>query len=251
MRGTRRASPWTGNNAPTGGVILPSSSWCPVPQGFIPYQPERFDADDETSRAEAFRDWMDGRRSVRMFDPTRDVSKETIAAILETAGTAPSGAHKQPWTFVAIRSAELKQKIRAATEEQEKRFYDELITDEWRRDLEPLGTDFVKTHLTDAPWVIVVFSHDYELGDNEEKLKNYYVTESVGIACGFLLAAIRQAGLCSLTHTPSPMTYLRDLLGRPSNERTFLVVPVGHAHPDCTVPDLRRKTLDEFVVWKD
>lgn len=218
---------------------------------FVPYQPERFTPEEETRRAERFRDWMDGRRTVRAFDPSRPVPKETIAAILESAGTAPSGAHKQPWTFVAISSAELKQKIRSATEAQERDFYESVITDEWRADLEPLGTDFQKTHITDAPWLIIVFAQDYALAPDGTKSKHYYVSESVGIACGFLLAAIREAGLCSLTHTPSPMGYLRDVLGRPANERTFLVVPVGHAAPDCTVPDLSRKSLDEFVVWKE
>lgn len=218
-------------------------------QGFVPYRPESFTPEEETARAERFRDWLDGRRTVRAFDPDRDVDQATIAAILETAGSAPSGAHKQPWTFVAVRSADLKQKIRAATEAQEKEFYDERITPEWAADLAPLGTDFVKEHITDAPWLIVVFAQDYAVDADGKKHKHYYVTESVGIACGFLLAAIREAGLCSLTHTPSPMTYLRDLLGRPANERTYLVVPVGHAADDCEVPDLSRKPLDDFVVW--
>lgn len=217
---------------------------------FVPYRPESFDEATTLERASAFWNWMEGRRTVRDFDPNRDVSKATMEQILEVAGSAPSGAHKQPWTYVAIRSEDLKQKIRAATEAQEKEFYEEKITDEWRADLEPLGTDFEKTHLTDAPWIVVVFAQDYALDEAGQKSKHYYVNESVGISVGFFLAAVRQAGLVSLTHTPSPMNYLRDLLERPKNERTFLVLPVGYAAADCTVPDLSRRPLDQFVVWK-
>ncbi len=185
-----------------------------------------------------------------MFDPKRPVAKEVMEEILLAAGTAPSGAHKQPWTFVAISGADLKARIREATEEQERRFYDEVAPDEWLADLEPLGTDFQKAHITDAPWLVVVFAQDYQLDDDGTKSKHYYVNESVGIACGFLLAAVRRAGLASLTHTPSPMTYLRDLLGRPKNERTFLVLPIGYPAADCEVPDLDRKPLDAFVEWR-
>lgn len=217
---------------------------------FVPYHPDAPSAEESLTAVRAFREHMDGRRTVRMFDPDRPVSREVIEEILTVAGSAPSGAHKQPWTFVAVSDPALKQQIRQATEEQEKRFYDELAPDEWLRDLAPLGTDFHKAHITDAPWLIVVFAQDYALATDGAKSKHYYVQESVGIACGFLLAAIRQAGLCALTHTPSPMGYLRDLLGRPANERTYLVVPVGYAAPDCTVPDLARKPLDRFAVWK-
>lgn len=193
---------------------------------------------------------MDGRRTVRDFDPERPVSREVMEEILTVAGSAPSGAHKQPWTFVAIESAELKQQIRAACEQQEKEFYESRITDEWRADLEPLGTDFVKEHITDAPWVVVLFAQRYGVDADGQKHKHYYVPESVGIAAGFFLAAVRQAGLCSLTHTPSPMGFLREILGRPENEEAFLLLPVGYAAADCKVPDLERKPLDEFVVWK-
>lgn len=226
----------------------------PAPR-FVPYRPETPDPDESLRRATAFRELMDGRRTVRMFDPDRPVPQAVIEEILTVAGSAPSGAHKQPWTFVAVSDPAMKARIRAAAEEQERRFYDDLAPDEWLRDLAPLGTDFHKAHLTDAPWLLVVFAQDYALGvdedGNEGRVgKHYYVNESVGIACGFLLAAVRHAGLVALTHTPSPMHFLRDILGRPKNERTYLVVPVGYPAPDCVVPDLRRKGVDEFVEWK-
>ena len=221
-----------------------------APHAFVPYAPESFDEETTLARASDFWNWMEGRRTVREFDGSRDVSQEVMEQILEVAGSAPSGAHKQPWTYVAIRTDALKAKVREATEAQEKEFYENVITPEWRADLEPLGTDFEKSHLTDAPWIIVVFAQDYAIDENGDKKKHYYVNESVGISVGFFLAAVRQAGLVSLTHTPSPMTYLRDLLGRPKNERTFLVLPVGYAAEDCEVPDLERKPLEEFVTWK-
>jgi nitroreductase len=216
----------------------------------VPYLPDTPEHAASLRRVRAFRKDMDGRRTVRMFDAERPVSRSVIAEILAVAGSAPSGAHKQPWTFVAVADPALKRRIRAATEKQERRFYDELAPEEWLRDLQPLGTDFRKTHITDAPWLIAVFAQDYALDADGSKHKHYYVNESVGIACGFLLAAVRRAGLVALTHTPSPMAYLRDMLGRPKNERTYLVVPVGYPAPDCTVPDLRRKPLDEFVQWR-
>jgi iodotyrosine deiodinase len=218
--------------------------------GFTAYRQEAFTPAETEARATVFWNWMQGRRTVREFDPTRDVSRAAMEQILEVAGSAPSGAHKQPWTYVAIRSADLKQKIRDATEAQEKEFYESKITAEWKSDLDPLGTDFEKTHLTDAPWIVVVFAQDYAVDSDGAKHKHYYVNESVGISVGFFLAAVRQAGLVSLTHTPSPMNYLRDLLGRPKNEHTYLVLPVGYAAEDCMVPDLARKSLDEFVIWK-
>lgn len=217
---------------------------------FVPYHPEHVLPEDGLAQVRAFRARMDGRRTVRMFDPDRPVPRETIEEILTIAGSAPSGAHKQPWTFVAVSDPDLKQKIRDATEAQEKEFYASIITPQWRADLEPLGTDFHKEHITDAPYLIVVFAQDYALDADGSKSKHYYVNESVGIACGFLLAAVREAGLVALTHTPSPMKFLQDLLERPVNERTYLVIPVGYPHPDCQVPDLRRKELAEFTVWK-
>lgn len=217
---------------------------------FVPYRPDVVSPEDSLAAVRAFREHMDGRRTVRAFDPYRPVSREVMEEILTVAGSAPSGAHKQPWTFVAIESAELKQKIREACEAQEKEFYESRITDEWRKDLAPLGTDFVKEHITDAPWVVVMFAQRWGVDADGAKHKHYYVPESAGIAAGFFLTAVRQAGLCSLTHTPSPMGFLREILGRPDNEEAFLLLPVGYAAPNSTVPDLRRKALDEFVVWK-
>lgn len=217
---------------------------------FIPYHDEDLGAEEAGARLAAFRHMMDGRRTVRRFDPDRPVPQDVMAGILHVAGTAPSGAHKQPWTFVAVSDPELKRRIRAACEEQERRFYGEVAPETWLADLAPLGTDWHKTHLTDAPWVVVLFAQDHGVDAAGNKSKHYYVQESVGIAAGFFLAAVRAAGLASLTHTPSPMGFLRDLLGRPANERAYLVLPVGYADPDCMVPDLARKGEADFVVWR-
>lgn len=217
---------------------------------FVPYRTEHVPSEEGLRRVRAFRASMDGRRTVRMFSQ-EPVPRAIMAEILTVAGSAPSGAHKQPWTFVAVSDMATKRRIRAAAEEQERRFYDELAPEEWLEDLAPLGTDWEKHHLTDAPWVVVLFAEDWGVDADGRKRKHYYVNESVGIAAGFFLAAVRQAGLVSLTHTPSPMGFLRDVLDRPKNERAYLVLPVGHAAPDAQVPDLARKPLDRFVVWKE
>jgi nitroreductase len=216
----------------------------------VPYRPQRPTPEESLAGATAFLESMQGRRSVRMFSSDA-VSRTVIQQILAAAGTAPSGAHKQPWTFVAVADAETKRRIRQAAEQEERRFYQELAPQEWLRDLAPLGTDWHKTHLTDAPWAVIVFAQDYALGPDGSRGKHYYVNESVGIAVGFLLAAVRAAGLVALTHTPSPMGFLGTLLDRPANERAYLVIPIGHAAPDCRVPDLRRKPLAEFTVFKE
>lgn len=217
--------------------------------GFIPYRPQRHAEPDMLARVASFRDLMAGRRTVRRFS-TDPVPRRAIELILEVAGTAPSGAHKQPWTFVAVGDAATKQAIREAAEAEEKRFYSGLAPQAWLDDLAPLGTDWVKSHVTDAPWLIVVFAQDYSVDAHGQRGKHYYVNESVGIAVGFLLAAVRQAGLVALTHTPSPMGFLKEVLGRPANERAYLLIPVGYPHPECTVPDLRRKSLPEFTQWR-
>lgn len=217
---------------------------------FVPYRPDRYAPGDTARRAIQFRALMDGRRTVRMF-ATDDVPRDVIEELLRTAASAPSGAHKQPWTFVAVRNADLKRRIRDAAEREERNFYSGLAPQEWLDDLAPLGTDYVKTHLTEAPWIIIVFAQDYALSSDGTKRKHYYVAESVGIACGFLLAAIRNAGLCALTHTPSPMKFLAELLGRPRNEHAYLVIPVGYAAKDAVVPDLKRKRLDQVAVWME
>ncbi len=189
------------------------------------------------------------RRSVRFFSPD-PVPQQAIEDAIRIAGTAPSGAHKQPWQFVAISDPELKARIRVAAEAEEKEFYERRVTEDWREDLKPFGTDFIKTHLTEAPWIIVVFREDYRIGADGERQKNYYMTESVGIAVGFLIQALHRAGLATLTHTPAPMTFLREVCGRPISEKPFVLMPVGYPAADCVVPDLQRKPLEEIAVFK-
>lgn len=176
-----------------------------------------------------------------------EVPREAIELALKIAGTAPSGAHCQPWHFVAISDSRTKALIRAAAEAEEREFYEKKAPKEWLEALAPLGTDFVKEHLTAAPWLIVVFRRDYDLLPSGARRKNYYMTESVGIAVGFLIQALHRAGLATLTHTPAPMTFLRGLCGRPENEKPFLILPVGYPAEGCTVPDLGRKSLVEIA----
>lgn len=201
------------------------------------------------ARSRAFRDLLAGRRSVRRF--SRDpFPREVLESCLEAAGSAPSGANKQPWTFVVVADPAVKRQIREAAEEAERRFYETLAPEEWLRDLAPLGTDWVKEHLTDAPYLVVVFAQDYGLDAAGNRSKHYYVNESVGIAVGFFLAALRGAGLCALTHTPAPMGFLKKVLGRPENERAYVLIPVGYAAEDARVPDIRRRLPSESIVWR-
>lgn len=190
---------------------------------------------------------MNSRRSVRQFS-NAPVPKEVIENLILTASTAPSGAHKQPWTFVAISNPGLKHRIRELAEREEKKNYEERMSDEWLNDIASLGTDWNKEFIDTAPWIIVVFRRLYDLEGSGRK-KNYYVTESVGIASGFLLAAIHQAGLVSLTHTPSPMNFLGQILERPENEKPFLLIPVGYPAADAMVPDIHRRGLEEVAVF--
>jgi nitroreductase len=214
----------------------------------VPYRPARVPAEEVARRMAEEVEVARGRRSVRSF--SRDpVPQEVIEGAIRVAGTAPSGAHRQPWHFVALSDPEEKARLRAAAEEEERRFYEERAPAEWLEALAPLGTDAVKTHLTDAPWVVVVFRRDWEERDGR-RLANYYVSESVGIAVGMFLAAVHRAGLVALTHTPSPMVFLRDLCGRPVNEKAYVVIPVGYAAEDCVVPDLQRKELDEIATFR-
>ena len=199
-------------------------------------------------RAEAFYHDLDRRRSVRDFSD-RPVPRRLIELAIRTASTAPSGAHKQPWTFVAVHNAEVKRRIREAAEEEERAFYDERATDEWLDALAPIGTDWRKPFLETAPWIVVLFAQSYGLGPDGEKEKHYYVQESCGIAAGFFIAALHRMGLATLTHTPSPMKFLNDLLGRPKHERPYILFPVGYPSDDATVPDLERKPLSEVAVW--
>lgn len=190
---------------------------------------------------------MDKRRSVRTFSDA-SVPKEVIDHIILTASSAPSGAHKQPWTFCAISNPKLKKAIREAAEKEEYDNYHGRMSDDWLQDLAPLRTDWHKPFLEIAPWLIVLFRKVYDLEEGQ-KVKNYYVSESVGIAAGFLLSAIHQAGLVSLTHTPSPMNFLQKLLDRPENEKPFLLIPVGYPQPDVEVPNLKRKSLEDVAVF--
>ena len=194
-----------------------------------------------------FYESMNQRRTVREIS-SEPIEKFIINRLIQTASTAPSGAHKQPWTFCAISSPALKKEIRIAAESEEKESYDHRMSDRWLNDLKPMATDWQKPFLEDAPWLIVVFKQVYEL-ENNEKQNNYYVNESVGIACGLLITAIHQAGLATLTHTPSPMTFLTKILDRPKNERPFLLLPVGYAAKHAYVPDLKRKLLKDVAVY--
>lgn len=198
------------------------------------------------ARAASFRAEMTQRRSVRFFAPD-PVPPGVVQDCIATAAQAPSGANKQPWTFVLVTEPALKSKIRAAAEEEERAFYGGRAPERWLADLAPLGTTASKPFLEIAPALIVVFAQKYGEGPQE---KHYYVQESVGIACGFLLAALHHAGLATLTHTPSPMGFLQALLGRPANERPYLLIPVGWPTEDCEVPHISRKSIDEVLIEK-
>ncbi len=214
---------------------------------FIPYTPMILTDEESLNTSQSFYNKMNERRTVRHFS-NRSVPREIIENLIKTAGTAPSGAHKQPWTFCAIQDPELKKKIRIAAEDEEYENYHGRMPQEWIDDLAPLGTDWRKEFLEIAPWLIVVFRKSTEL-KNGKATKNYYVQESVGIACGFLLAAIHNAGLISLTHTPSPMNFLQKILNRPAYEKPYLIIPMGYAAEDAMVPDLFRKGIEEISVW--
>lgn len=215
---------------------------------FIDYKKETFGPEEMFTRSQWFYEWMDKRRTVRDFSD-RPVPREVIENILRTASTAPSGAHKQPWTFCVVQDPGLKKQIRDAAEKEEKESYEGRMPGEWLRDLAPLGTDWHKPFLETAPYLLVVFKRIYETELGGHKHNNYYVSESVGIACGFLLAAIHHAGLAALTHTPSPMNFLARILKRPENEKPFLLVPVGYPAASCRVPDLQRKSLEKIMDW--
>jgi nitroreductase len=215
---------------------------------FINYKKAGYGAEEMLERSKAFYAWANERRTCRDISE-KPVGKEVIENILLTASTAPSGAHKQPWTFCVISNPDVKKAIREAAEEEEYKSYAGRMSKEWLEDLAPIGTDWQKPFLTEAPWLIIVFRRSYETTENSEKHQNYYVQESCGIACGFLLAAIHDAGLVAITHTPSPMGFLTKLLQRPENEKPYLLVPVGYAKEEALVPDLNRKNLDDMSVW--
>lgn len=215
---------------------------------FIPYQAQSFTSEESLERSEAFYDFMQTRRSVREFssDP---VDRRVIENIIKTAGTAPSGAHKQPWSFCAVSNQELKSAIRKMAEEEEFVNYNGRMSEEWLKDLEPFGTDHIKPFIENAPYLIIVFKKSYGLDEEGGKTKNYYVNESVGIAVGMLLSAIHNAGLVALTHTPSPMNFLEKALKRPSNEKAFLNIPVGYPKQGVMVPDIQRKPLEDIGIF--
>ncbi len=190
---------------------------------------------------------MLARRSVRQFSP-EPVPSSLVEDAITVAASAPSGAHAQPWTFVMVTDAAVRSRLRAAAEAEEHISYQRRMPADWQRALRRLGTDEVKAHLTDAPHLVVVFAHAHYAGPNGYRRKYYYVNESVGVACGFLLSALQVAGLAALTHTPSPMRFLNEVLGRPLHERPYLVIPVGYPAAGATVPDLRRKPLSEVLV---
>ncbi|MEU4205702.1 nitroreductase family protein [Streptomyces sp. NPDC045470] len=231
-------------------MSTPTRNWTPThgdPYRSVPYHPERMPAGESLARAADLRERMDRRRTVRQFsaDP---VPEQVVRDAIACAATAPSGAHQQPWTFVLVKNPEVRQRIREAAEEEERVSYAGRLGEEWLAALRPLGTDEIKPHLTDAPHLIVVFQQRYWLGPDGSKHKHYYVDESVGIAVGMLLSALHLSGLSALVHTPSPMRFLQEVLGRPANEKAFAVIPVGYPARDCRVPDLVRKTLDQVLV---
>jgi iodotyrosine deiodinase len=211
----------------------------------VPYRPPVVPAEEGARNLEQDYEIARNRRSVRQFSP-RDVPREMIENAIRIAGTAPSGAHRQPWHFVAIQNSEFKRQIRIKVEAEEREFYEKRATTEWLDALSPLGTDFVKDHITTAPWVVIVFRRDYDELPDGGRLKNYYMTESVGISVGFFIQALHRAGLATLTHTPAPMTFLRELCQRPLNEKPFVLIPIGYPADDCEVPDIKRKSLDQI-----
>lgn len=221
----------------------------PPPAAFVPLDFEALPPDVMQDRARAFYREMNRRRTTRHFSPV-PVPRELIEFAIRTAGTAPSGAHQQPWTFVAIADPTLKARIREAAEAEEHGFYHGRAPADWIDALAALGTDEHKTHLTDAPWIVILFRQAFGLDDAKKKRTFYYTQESCGIAAGFFIAAVHRMGLVTLTHTPNPMGFLGELLGRPANEKAMLVMPVGYPADGAKVPDLARKGLDEIAVWK-
>ena len=215
----------------------------------VPYAPERLSEAEMARRAADFEERMDRRRSVRFFrdDP---VPRSLVEAAVRTASTAPSGAHRQPWTFVLVSDPSLKKEIRIAAEAEEHRSYEGgRMPGEWRKALEPIGTSWRKPYLETAPWLAVLFAQQHGWNPDGTRRKNYYVSESCGIAAGLFIAALHNMGLSTLTHTPSPMAFLRDILGRPREEKPFVLFPIGYPSEDCTVPDLSRKPLSEVSVF--
>ncbi len=214
----------------------------------IRYSHVHYKPGEMVERSDKFFQWLETRRSVRDFSD-KPVPREVIENIIKSASTAPSGAHKQPWTFCIISNPKLKSQIRKAAEKEEYESYHNRMSDSWLKDLQPLATDWNKPFLEEAPYLIIVYKKAFDNGENGEKLNNYYVNESVGLAAGMLITAIHDAGLVTLTHTPSPMNFLSKILDRPANERPFLLLPVGYEAEEVYVPDNHRKGLDDMAVF--
>ena len=217
-------------------------------KGFIKLEYEAPTADVMSQQSATFLSLMQQRRTVRDFS-TNDVPESVIKNAIATAATAPSGANMQPWHFVAVSNAETKRNIRIAAEEEERALYEHRASKEWLDALAPIGTDANKPFLETAPWLIAIFSQKFTIDSEGKKHKNYYTPESVGIATGFLIAALHSAGLATLTHTPSPMTFLRTTLGRPDHEKPFLLLVTGYPSEDAMVPDITRKPLDNILSF--
>ena len=215
---------------------------------FTPYSRPYVDQDSMQEICETEFSFMNERRTVRDFSD-KPIAREIIEKIVQIASTAPSGANKQPWTYCLVQNADIKKEIRQAAEKEERENYESRMSEEWKEDIAHLGTDWNKPFLEIAPWLIIVFKKAYDLNDDGSQSKNYYVNESVGLSCGFLLAAIHKAGLVALTHTPSPMNFLSKILNRPSNERPFLLIPVGYPAHDAKVPDISRKPISEIIEY--
>ena len=215
---------------------------------FIQYEKANYNTDEMLERSSSFKEWMNARRTCRDFSD-KPVDKAVIENIITAASTAPSGAHKQPWTFCVVSNAEIKKQIRIEAEKEEFESYNGRMPEAWKKDLLPLQTDWKKEFLETAPFLIIVFKKSYDFNAEGKKTNTYYANESCGIACGFLLAAIHNAGLVALTHTPSPMNFLCKILKRPVNEKPFLLIPVGYAADECWVPDIQRKKINEVSCW--
>jgi iodotyrosine deiodinase len=215
---------------------------------FMQYKKDGYDESTMQAKASSYYTFMNERRSVRDFS-NKPIPKTVIENIILTASTAPSGAHKQPWTFCVVSNPLIKSQIRIEAEKEEYESYNSRMPEEWKKDLLPLQTDWKKEFLETAPYLIIVFKKSYDVDADGNKTNVYYANESCGLACGFLLAAIHNAGLAALTHTPSPMNFLSKILDRPVNEKPFLLIPVGYAANDCWVPDIERRGLGEVAKF--
>ena len=215
----------------------------------IEYTAPSFPESEMRQRARAFYEHMSQRRSVRDFSDD-NVPQELIELAIAAASTSPSGANRQPWHFVAISNPTIKRQIRVAAEAEERESYlGGRMSSEWIDALAPLGTDWQKPFLEVAPWLVVIFEKSYGIDTDGSRRKNYYVKESVGMACGFFIAALHNMGLAALTHTPSPMGFLSDILGRPKNEKPYVLIPIGYPASNCLVPDVQRKPLADVAEW--